>query len=202
MQFSQYLKACRERLGWTQDQLVHELYLFDSDLFDGLNNSTLSKWERGTIAPKLARKLRILSFYQQKTDKALPCWDDLDVQEAEEKICRTGVGNLIDRAKRLVLNFPSDRMLLDDLEIFPLRDEKELRHLVSINMDIHQSINSPYTQIAEEQFLSWALHPGNLFYACRYKEGFLGLFFTLKLNPAAFEEILTFQRRKNEFGDR
>ena len=198
MQFSQYLKTCRERLGWTQEQLVHELYLYDSDLFDGLNNSTLSKWERDIVAPKLSRKLRILSFYQEKTGKALPCWDDLEVQEAEEKICRTGMGNLIGRNKHLVLNFPADQMLLDDLEISPLRDEGELRHLVSINMDIHQSINSPYTQVAEEQFLGWALHPGNLFYACRYKGGFLGLLFALKLNNHAFEEILAFQRRKNE----
>ncbi len=177
---------------------MHELYRYDDDLFDGLNNSTLSKWEREIVAPKLTRKRGILSFFQEKTGKALPCWDGADIKDTEEEICRAGMRNLIGSNKHLVLNFPADHMLLDDLKILPLRDEEELRHLVSINMDLHLSTNDSFTQVSEEQFLNWALHPGNLFYACRYKGGFVGLLFALKLSNDAFEKILTFQKMKSE----
>lgn len=67
MQFNEYLKSCREHAGFTQEQLMEELYLFDVDNFSGLDTSTLSKWERDIIKPRLAKQTSILKYFQSKT---------------------------------------------------------------------------------------------------------------------------------------
>ena len=51
MQFNSYLKLCREEEQLTQDQLVQQLYSYDTENFENLDTSALRKWERGLKVP-------------------------------------------------------------------------------------------------------------------------------------------------------
>lgn len=198
MKFNTYLKSCREHNTLTQEELVHQLYSYDIELFEGLDTSTLSKWERGITRPKASKQVSMIKYFQKKTGIILPCWETYSVQEAEELICQTGVQNLLGKNKQLVLNFPSNMMQFDDLNVYPVRHFDRMDTLLDLNIDLHKNANHPFAQISLEQFKEWALYPSNLFLACEYKGGFVGLFFSIRLKPEVFQKIINFEMQKSE----
>lgn len=198
MHFSEYLKSCREHNHLTQEHLVHDLYSYDIESFEGLDTSTVSKWERGITKPKPSKQVNIIKYFQEKTGVALPCWESYSIKETEDLICRSGMTNLIGKRKELIQNFPSEMMHVDEFKIYPVRSFERMSDLLEINMDIHQTVNQKYSQVSLEQFKEWALHPSNLFLACEYKGGFLGLFFTLRLKPEVFDKIMNFEMKKSD----
>ena len=198
MQFNAYLKSCREQNELTQEQLVHALYSYDIEHFESLDTGTLGKWERSVTQPKVSKQVSLIKFFQEQTGVALPCWDDYSVEEAEDLICKAGMYNLIGKRKKLILDFPSEMMYIDDFKIYPVRNFERMDVLLKINMDLHKAANHEYAQISIEQFKEWALHPSNLFLACEYKDGFLGLFFTIRLKPETFNKVLNFEMKKSD----
>ena len=202
MQFNEYLKTCREHNDLTQEQLVHDLYSYDIDSFEGLDTSTLSKWERSITKPKASKQVNIIKYFQNKSGAALPCWDTYSIEEAEDLICKAGMRNLIGKRKQLICNFPSEMMNVDDMKVYPLRHFERMDALLETNMHLHQSYNHKFAQITREQFKEWALHPSNLFLACEYKDNFLGLFFTVRIKPEVFNKVLDFEMKKSEITPR
>lgn len=198
MKFNTYLKSCREHNALTQEELVHSLYSYDIDMFEGLDTSTLSKWERGITHPKAAKQVSMIKYFQKETGAVLPCWDTYTIQEAEERICQAGVKNLLGKNKQLVLNFPSNMMHFDDFKVYPVRHSDRMDTLLDINMDLHKNANHPFAQISLEQFSTWSLHPSNLFLICEYKNNVLGLFFSIRLKPEIFQKIINFEMKKSE----
>ncbi len=198
MHFNEYLKSCREHNQLTQEQLVHDLYSYDIENFEGLDTSTLSKWERNITKPKASKQVNILKYFQTKTGVALPCWDSYSIDETQDLICKAGMRNLIGKRKQLICNFPSEMMNVDDMKVYPVRNSERMDALIESNMHLHQSFNHELTQITRKQFKEWALHPDNLFLACEHKGSFLGLFFTARLKPEVFNEILDFKMKKSE----
>lgn len=198
MHFNEYLKSCREQNHLTQEQLVHDLYIYDIESFEGLDTSTVSKWERGITKPKPSKQVNIIKYFQEKTGAALPCWESYSIKETEDLICRSGMTNLIGKRKELIQSFPSEMMHVDEFKIYPVRNFERMSALLEINMDIHQTLNQKYSQVSLEQFKEWALHPSNLFLACEYKGNFLGLFFTLRLKPEVFDKIMNFEMKKSD----
>ncbi len=196
MQFNEYLKQCREKNQLTQEQLVSDLYSFDIDSFNGLETTAVSKWERNTIKPKLSKQISIIKYFQQKTGVALPCWDNYTTEEAEGLICKAGMHNLIGKSKKLIYDFPSEMMSIDDMKVYPLRSSDRMDELIDANMPMHQSFNHQFAQIDRKQFGEWALHSSSLFLACEHKGSFLGLFFTIKIKPEVFNKILNFEMKK------
>jgi transcriptional regulator with XRE-family HTH domain len=196
--FNEYLKSCREHNHLTQEQLVHDLYTYDIENFEGLDTSTISKWERSITKPPPSKQVHIIKYFQKKTGMPLPCWDKYSIEETEDLICKAGIQNLIGKKLQLILDFPSKTMHVDDFKVYPVRSFERMNVLLDINMDIHQTINHKYTQISLEQFKTWALHPSNLFIACEYKGGFIGLFFTLRLKPEVFNKIINFEMKKSD----
>ena len=190
MHFSEYLKSCRVNCGFTQGQLTQELYFHDDDNFEGLDITTISKWERGITSPKGPRQVSILKFFQKQTGLALPCFDNYSAQETEEMICKTGMESLLGKSKELVLNFPSAMIGADDLNVYQLRESKMIDKVIDINMDLDKDFNQDTSELQSAQFKEWALHPSSSFYACEYNEQFFGLLFSLRLKPEAFEKIM------------
>lgn len=174
----------------TQEQLVHALYSFDIDSFEGLDTSTLSKWERGVTKPKAAKQVNIIRYFQEKTGIALPCWESYTADQTEELICKVGMKNLLGKSKELVLNFPSKMIGADDLIVTQLRSSAMIDKVIDINMDLDKGFNHEFTELLPLHFKEWALHPSNSFYVCEYKDQFFGLLFTLRLKPDAFEKIM------------
>lgn len=198
MQFNEYLRSCRTKNGLTQEQLTHELYAHDIYNFEGLDTTTVSKWERGSTKPHLSRQVSIIKYFQKRTGIAMPCWDSYAAEEAEELICKAGMRNLIGKSKKLIYNFPSEMMSVDDIKVYPLRNSKRMDALIDENMPLHQSIAHEFSQISREQYRKWALHPNSFFLACEYKDNFMGLFFSIKVKQDVFEKILNFEMRKSE----
>ena len=198
MQFSYYLKTCREHSDLTQEQLVEALYLYDIDHFQTLESSTLSKWERGTIQPQIAKQVSIVKFFQRCAHKALPCFDAYSVEEVEALICKVGMHNLLGKSKELVLNFPSAMIGMDDLNIYQLQNSKMIDEVIEINTKLDRGFSHDFTQLQSDQFKEWALHPSNSFYVCKYNEQFFGLLFTLRLKTEVFEKVMNLEIDERE----
>lgn len=198
LQFNEYLRQCRKQNHLTQEQLVHELYSHDIKHFEALDTGTLGKWERGVTKPKTSKQVSIIKYFQHKTDMALPCWNNYSSEEAEELICKSGMRNLIGKSKKLIYNFPSETMSIDEINVYPLRSFERMDDLIEANMHLHQNLSHESLQLNKEQFKEWALHPDSFFLACEHKGSFLGLLFTVKVKPEIFDKILNFEMKKSE----
>jgi len=203
MKFNEYLKTCRTRNVLTQEELVHALYSFDIEHFKGLDTTTLSKWERGVTKPKLAKQVSIIKYFQTLTDIALPCFDDHTEEEIEESICKVGMQNIIteSKSKKLILDFPSDSMSIDDLKIYQLKNTDMIDKVININTYLDKDFNQNFTQLETKDFKKWALLSGNLFLVCEYANEVIGLLFVLKLKCETFKKIMHGKVMERELGD-
>lgn len=193
MYFNDYLKSCREHYDLTQETLVHELYSFDIDHFEGLDTTTVSKWERGVTKPSSARQVAILKYFQHRSNVALPCWDSYSVEDAEEMICKMGVYNLLGKSKELILKFPQKMIQVDDLKVMQARNSENFDKCIELSVELDKGFNHRFTGLTAAHFRNWALHPSHAFYTCEYKEQFFGLFFILRLKPESFEKIINLE---------
>lgn len=198
MQFNEYLKSCREHNDLTQEQLAHSLYSYNTENFESLDTSTISKWERSVTKPKVSKQVQIIKYFQEKSGVVLPCWDKYSSEEAESLICKAGMRNLIGKSKKHIYNYPSEMMSVDDIHVYPLRTFERMDDLIDMHMHLHQNLNHKSLQISKEQFKEWALHPSSLFLACEHKGTFIGLSFTAKVKPEIFDKVLNFKMKRNE----
>jgi len=198
LQFYKYLRTCREYHHITQEELVRDLYNYDKENFENLDTVTLSRWERDSTKPQFSKQVSLIRYFQEQSNEALPCWDNYSVEEVENLICSVGIKNILGRSKQLILNFPSKMMHMDELKVYPIRDIEKNRVLFELNMDMHMAINHEYTQVSIKQFEEWAMYPSNLFLACEYKDGFIGLFFSLKLKEDIFDKLMNFKMKKSD----
>jgi transcriptional regulator with XRE-family HTH domain len=193
LQFSQYLRTCREHARLTQEQLTHALYAHDIESFEALDMSMLSKWERGVIQPKISKQVSIVKYFQKRNNRALPCFDNYTVDKAEALLCETGMKNLLGKSKKLVLEFPSSVIGIDDLMVYHVRNSENFDKYIAINVDLDRGFTHDYSQLDFERFKSWASNPVNSFYVCEYKEQFFGLLFTLRVKPEIFDKLMKFE---------
>ena len=198
MNFSQYLKECRENNDLTQEQLAHSLYRYNDAEFKAIDTNTISRWERDASSPKLSRQVNIIRYFQSTTGNALPCWEDYDVLQTEKMICEAGMHNLLGKSKELILNFPSGSIGTDELEVSQLRNCDIIDEVIDIHMGLDKSLRHKYKDLQASHFESWALHNANSFYVCRYKGQFFGLLFTLRLKPGTFERIMNLEIREKD----
>jgi transcriptional regulator with XRE-family HTH domain len=182
----------------TQDELAEELYLQDAELFAGVNASTLSRWERGTSLPAMKRMERVLAFFQRQAHRPFPCLEERDPASIEAILCERPVRHLFDRQKSMVNHAELEVGELPGFELVNLRRQGNAEVLLELNSMLHLPANSPFTQVPLEKFRAWLDHPANLFIAVSYRGSFLGLLFTLRLKPEAFDDLLRFRRRKVE----
>ncbi len=197
MEFSDYLRRCRQALGLTQEELVTELYLFEDREFGGLDVTTLSKWERGRSQPPPLRMGEILRYFQERSGLALPCVEEDSVESAEEILSRNGVDTLIGKPRALYVRLPLDTLPGDEYRIISLRHFERREQLLEIHQSLYDSVNTGFAQVERSRFREWSLDPRHLFHVLLYKDVVLGLLFALRMRPEAFEEVLSFQRPKS-----
>ena len=198
MQFSEYLKKCREGCKITQEKLAQDLYVHNTELFEALDTGTIGKWERGLTKPKASKQASIIRYFQQLTNKALPFLEDYPIKEVEGLICKAGMNNMIGKSKKHIFDFPSDMMLVDDIEVSSLHNFVGMESVIENNMHLHTDLNHPYSQLSCEQFKEWALHPSNLFLFCQYKGSPLGIMFSARVKPEVFRKIMNFEMKKSD----
>jgi len=192
MQFNDYLKMCRTHNSLTQEELVGALYLYDIDQFAGLDTTTLSKWERGVTKPRSAKQVSIIQYFQTRMEMAVPCFHKVPEGEVEKNICAIGMENVIrdSKSKKLILDFPSAMMAIDDLVTYELRDSDALDKASRLNAYLDKNFNHDYTQLSPADFKRWARISGNFFLVAEFVDEIVGLLFVLKLTPKAFDNIM------------
>ena len=79
-----YICQRRDERGLSQEQLVTELMLFDTD-FEGVDAQTLSRWERGKVSPNILRQILIMHFFGDDP-KALLSDDDFEIKQLPCKL--------------------------------------------------------------------------------------------------------------------
>ncbi len=197
MQFNEYLKTCRERYNLTQEELVQELYNTD-DEFSGLNTGTLSRWERSATQPSLSKQVGIIKVLQNYNNTVFPCFEELDDKEIENSICKVGIHNLLGNNKKLVLNFLSNVIQVDDMSIIHVRHAENINQILTMPHALDKELTNNFSILEDEHFKTWALHPSNLFLISEYEGQFLGMLFTLRLKPEVFEKIMNFEMKEED----
>ncbi len=197
MKFNEYLKSCRQKYNLTQEELVQELYNFEVD-FIGVDTRTLSRWEQSQTKPSVNRQITIVKYFQTKSDYIFPCFEDFERDEIEAQICEVGVENIIGKNKELVLNFPASYIIADDLKITHLRQLDTIDSTIKMAMRLDKEFTDSYSQLKDENFKQWAMHPSTLFLVCEIDDQFSGLLFTLRLKPEIFDKIINFEMEEKE----
>jgi len=198
LQFNEYLKKCREGCNITQEQLAHDLYVHNTDLFESIQMGTIGKWERGIAKPKVSKQSSIINYFQLRTGKSLPFLNDYPLEEIESLICKAGMNNLVGENKKYIYDFPSEMMSFDDITVSPIHSTEAMNSLIYNNMHIHMSTTHPYSQLSREQFMEWALHPSNLFLFCEHKGTSLGIMFVLRVKPEIYNKLMNFEMKKSD----
>ena len=193
MKFYEYLKKCRKQNGLTQEEVVNALYIHDTKHFGTIDVSSYGKWERGTTQPKASKKVSIIQYFQKITNTALPCLNDMTVEETEEIICATGMKNLLGKSKKLVMNYPGKMMGVDDLKIVHLRHSNKLVEIIHMALELDKGLSQRFDELEPEELMTWARHPSNSFFLCEYKNVFLGVIFSLRLKPKTFKKIINME---------
>ena len=196
MKISEYLKRCRDRLGLTQEALSHELYLFDLERFAGVDTTTISKWERGVSAPPLPRLKSLLRYFQAKSALPFPCAEERGEEEAFERFYNAEVSKVIGRPREIVGRAPLDIDFDRGFTLRSLRGHPRSDELLELASMMIEANNPEFSSVSVESLREWMEYPANLFQVVAYKSSFLGLLFTLRLTPHAFEEIMAFRRPK------
>lgn len=193
MKFDEYLKKCRVQNGLTQEQLVNALYIHDTEHFGTIDVSSYGKWERSTTQPRAAKKVSIVKYFQQITNTALPCLNDMTVEQTEEIICNTGMKNLLGKSKKLIMNYLEKMMSADDIEVIELRHSAKLVEIINMALELDKGFSHKFDGMEPEELMTWALHPSSSFFLCEYKHIFLGVIFSLRLKPETFEKIMNME---------
>ena len=135
--------------------------------------------------------MKIIKYFQKRTNIALPCWENYSVNETEELICKVGMTNLLGKSKELILNFPSAMIGADDLKVYQLRNSDTIDKTIGIHMHLDKTYNHDTTGVSPEKIKEWALYPSNSLFFCEYLDQFFGLLFTVRLKPAVFKKMMT-----------
>ncbi len=192
MKFNEYLKSCRTNYKLTQEELVQEFYNFDES-FIGVDTRTLSRWELAQTKPSIDRQITIVKYFHSKSNHVLSCFDNLDKESIEDKICKLGVKNLIGSSKEHILNFPSKSFQVSEMEIKHLRSSENIDEALQMPYTVIQNLTDNVYELSFEKIKDWALHPSNLFLLSMHKNKFVGLLFSLRLKPDIFQKVINFE---------
>ena len=201
MHIGEYIRTCREELGWTQEKLVEELFLYDIDRFGGVDTTTVSKWERGVSRPPLRRTQALIRFFQYRLARPLPCWRVRDEDDAMESLCGGEIARILGNPKHLVSRVPLEIDFSKGVRLMSLRGHPRAEELLEITAMMLETAAAPYDRVGEAELKRWMDCPDHLFTVVVYRDTFLGLFFSLRLKPESFEKVLTFEKRKKELDE-
>lgn len=192
MKFGDYLKLCRKKYNLTQVFLVQELYHFD-DIFSGLDIRTLARWEHNTTKPTLAKQVSIVKLLKKYSTHIFPCFSNID--DIEEKLYLPGISSLLGNSKEHIINFPTHVSQVDSTKIVQVGPQTKIDLTLNMSQSIFDGLTSEYFKITQEHLKEWSLHLGNLFLIAENKGQFMGMFFTLRLQPKIFQQIINFEMK-------
>jgi transcriptional regulator with XRE-family HTH domain len=197
MLFSDYLKSCRLKYNFTQEELVSSLYTYH-DNFSKLDVTTYSRWERGVTQPSSDKKIDIINFYQTLCSEVFPCFSHMKKEDIEDELCRVSIANLLGKSKSLILNFPSVMMEVDDMKIFPVTQSDDLDKILKMAYTLDKELSNNFSPLQEKHYKQWAQNPNNFFLITEFQNQFFGMFFTIRLKESIFNKLLNFKMSEDE----
>ncbi len=198
MEFGEYLKRCRLQNAMTQEELVSSLYSYDIEAFEGLDMSTLSRWERGKSMPPPNRIGAIVSFFQSQTGVAVPCIETKDPKSIESGLCIDALESMIGGVRSILHDLSLDTLSADEYRLLPMRYFERREEILDVHQVLYESVNPNFTRVERRQFDQWCMDPRNFFYTLLYKNTFLGLLFALRLKKEPFDSLIALKKRKSD----
>jgi transcriptional regulator with XRE-family HTH domain len=196
MQFNKYIKECREQLQLTQEALVQELYNHH-EVFAGFDVNTFSRWERGLSFPSIERQIKCIEVFQTLSGKILPFFDEVSKDSVEDEMCQVTLNNLFGNNKRLIMNFPSHAMEVDDIKISHLRHTKNIDYILNLSFSVIKGLAPKNMKLNLNYMRKLAYHPSNLFLICEYEEQFFGMLYVVRLKPEIFKKLINFEMKRD-----
>ncbi len=192
MKFNEYLTSCRKNYKLTQEELVQELYNYDES-FIGVDSRTVTRWEQGQTKPSVDRQITIIKYFYSISGHVLSCFENIDNNSIENKICKLGVKNLIGTSKEHILNFPSRSFKVNEMEVKNLRSADNIDELLQMPYTVMENLTDNVYNLSFETIKKWTLHPSNLFLLSVHKDKFVGLLFSIKLKQDIFQKVIDFE---------
>jgi transcriptional regulator with XRE-family HTH domain len=192
LDFSAYLKLCRQNLHFTQKELVSELYKFDST-FSGLDINALGRWERAFTKPPLFKQVKILEYFFEKFNYYFPFLEMDDVATIEKQFSIKEMKQLLGKNKQIVMSFPSSK---SDNKNFAVNLSHKSSHMdtaFSTSINICEEMYGADQCNTKKTLKAFSLSPRSLFLVCEYKEQYFGHCFFICLKTEVYHKIMTFQ---------
>ncbi len=198
MKIADYVQKCREELDWTQHDLAQALYIWNDEFFGGIDTATISKWERGVTAPPMPRLQALIHFFQERSGLSVPCMELKDEESVTAELIGVDVAKVLGRPRQIVAQSPLEIDFSRGFRLESLRGHPRASDILELSALIIDASNPKFSRVSAQTLDRWMEYPANLFQVLSYKGSILGLLFTLRLKPESFDEILIFQRRREE----
>ena len=192
MIFSSYIKQCRLNLGFTQVELVSELFKFNQ-VFNGLDANALGRWERAFAKPPLFKQLKILEYFFEKFDYYFPFLNMENVKIIEQQFSTKGIEKLLGTHKQTVMNFPTMRSENNNFSIKLSNDSVHLDTAIATAINICDDLYGAGRYYDQKILQEFSLSSRTLFIICEYKEQYFGHSFFVCLKTKIYNKILNFQ---------
>jgi len=197
MKFGDYIKHCRERYNLTQETLVEHLFLYD-EIFEKLDVSTLSRWERGVTCPNVEKQSIFIASLRTFSDSLFPAFDSFEFSVLKPHTTQFNMSKTLAKQKRYVLNFPHDLIEADKIEIIDMKRAQDFNSSLKLTYELHKKITNDFSELTFEHFQKWASHPKSFFLLASYENHFFGMFFSLQLKTDIFNHLLNFEMKETE----
>ncbi|HHS99879.1 MAG TPA: XRE family transcriptional regulator [Thiomicrospira sp.] len=189
--FNDYLRACREALNLTQNELVSNLIGLSKD-FSSLDTTTLSRWERGVSKPTVAKQTLIIDYFSKQLNGALPLVGSVKECEIQASLCPDEFSKLFGQNTHQVMKFPTHHIESSEFKVVKFVESELKSEALSKHQHVFEGLcNIP---LDLEQIQAFSLNSSNLFLICEYQEQYFGHLFVLRLKPDALDDLLNFRR--------
>ena len=192
LDFSAYLKLCRQNLHFTQKELVSELFKFDI-AFKGLDVNALGRWERAFTKPPLFKQVKILEYFFEKFNYYFPFLEMDNVATIEKQFSTKEIKKLLGKHKQLVMSFPTKRAENKNFAVTLVHESSNIDIAFSTTINICEDMYGPDICNTKEMLKKFSLSPRSLFLICEYKEQYFGHCFFICLKTEVYHKIMTFQ---------
>lgn len=195
-EFARLIRYCRKVSGMTQDEYVEHLS-YASELFEGLNNVTLSRWENGVTSPGIRKKQAYLEFlWHQGFLQLFPCLASIreiykhrsaspdESQQHFESI----IGN------QPVFKVDPSKYLFRDLDTTDLMECELIVDLESAQYPDH------YYDSDAAGLARWCSHPGSIAIVATIDGHHVGHAILFRLDPATAEAVAMGHRSEFSLG--
>jgi len=194
MLFGDYIKLCRTNSNLTQEELANNLYSFDN-IFKAIEANTISRWERNIISPTYQKQIKIIEFFQKNSLYILP------YSEYIEKIEPSQATHILGKSKEHIQNLPTDIFLPQDIELQKVNLTNNTKEAFKMAHYIFQQLTDNYFDISYQQLQEWSSYTSSNFTISTIHQEFCGSFFTIKLKPDVYKEVIHLKKEPKRLRD-